>query len=186
VKAHAQGRSAALEASNRDGAGVAAYFLGEVQVRGAFVVTAGTKSVSVPHPDGSHRLLYCMESPENWFEDFGESELRAGEARVGLDADFAAVVQTAGYHVFLTPRSDSNGLYVARQDAAGFTVREQRGGQSDLTFSYRVVARRKDIEAPRLPKHELHRPSAPNFETHRSSAGQRPHVHPIPRPSGSS
>jgi hypothetical protein len=35
-------------------------------------------------------------------------------------------------------------------DATGFTVQELHGGQSSVAFSYRVVARRKDVVAPRL------------------------------------
>ncbi len=121
---------------------------------GDFVAT-GTKSAAVPHPDGSHRLLYCMESPENWFEDFGSAALAGGRASVTLDPDFAAVVNTADYRVFLTPEGDSRGLYVSSKSATGFTVREQQGGTSSLAFSYRVVARRKDVEAGRLAKFSL-------------------------------
>ncbi len=39
----------------------------------------GTKSAAVPHPDGSHRLLYCVEAPEAWFEDFGEGTIGRGQ-----------------------------------------------------------------------------------------------------------
>ncbi len=69
--------------------------------------------------------------------------------------DFAAVVHTADYHVFLTPKGDSRGLYVSSQSATGFTVHEQQGGTNSLAFSYRVVARRKDVEAVRLAKFSL-------------------------------
>ena len=40
-------------------------------LEGGLTIVGGIKSAAVPHPDGSHRQLYCMESPENWFEDFG-------------------------------------------------------------------------------------------------------------------
>ena len=40
-----------------------------LEVTGDPFVYGGTKSVVVPFPDGSHRQLYCMESPESWFED---------------------------------------------------------------------------------------------------------------------
>jgi RNA polymerase sigma factor (sigma-70 family) len=30
-----------------------------------------SKAAVVPHPDGGHRQVYCQESPEPWFEDFG-------------------------------------------------------------------------------------------------------------------
>jgi hypothetical protein len=62
------------------------------------------------------------------------------------------VVKTGAYHVFLTPCGDSNGLYVTRRSATGFEVREQKKGTSSLRFSYRVVAKRKDIAGKRLAK----------------------------------
>ena len=67
---------------------------GDLYVQRNFQVS-GTKSAAVPHPDGTHRLLYCVESPEAWFEDFGEGTITAGKADVKLDPDFAAVVDTS-------------------------------------------------------------------------------------------
>jgi hypothetical protein len=32
--------------------------------------------------DGSHRRLYCLESPESWFEDLGKGQLQGGQANV--------------------------------------------------------------------------------------------------------
>jgi hypothetical protein len=134
--------------------GWAGVFEGKVIVKGPVTVT-GTKSAAVPHPDGSHRQLYALESPESWFEDFGRGEMVRGRAQVELDPDYAAVVQTEDYHVFLTPEGDSSGLYVTNKRSSGFEVREQQGGTSTLTFSYRVVARRADVEVERLEKVEL-------------------------------
>ena len=132
--------------------GFAGIFLGPVVTWGPLVNFAGPKSAAVPHPDGSHRLLYCMESPESWFEDFGEAKLVKGKAAVKIDKDFAGVAKTDDYHVFLSPYGESNGLYVSRRNRNGFEVREQSGGRNTLTFSYRVVARRKDVPSERLPK----------------------------------
>ncbi len=53
---------------------------GDLYVQGNSTVV-GTKSAAVPHPDGTHRLLYCVESPEAWFEDFGEGRLSGGRGR---------------------------------------------------------------------------------------------------------
>ena len=132
--------------------GFAGIFLGPVVTWGPLVNFGGPKSAAVPHPDGSHRLLYCMESPESWFEDFGEAKLVKGKAAVKIDKDFAGVAKTDAYHVFLSPYGESNGLYVSRRNRNGFEVREQSGGRNTLTFSYRVVARRKDVPSERLPK----------------------------------
>jgi len=123
---------------------------------------SGTKSAAVPHPDGTHRLLYCVESPEAWFEDFGEGTLAGGKAEVKLDPDFAAVVDTAKLHVFCMPHDETHHLAVKARSGGSFSVAADvsntaaaRGVKAtDLsgTFTYRVVARRKDVAAPRLAK----------------------------------
>ncbi len=134
---------------------------GDLYIQGNYTA-GGTKSAAVPHPDGTHRLLYCVESPEAWFEDFGEGTLTAGKAEMKLDADFAAVVDTSKLHVFLTPH-DEHHLHVAQRTATGFAVTAapsttaaaagKKASELSGTFSYRVVAKRKDVAAPRLAKY---------------------------------
>jgi hypothetical protein len=65
------GGAAVVGASNGVAGAYAGAFYGSVVVSGNFTVVGGAKSAAVPHPDGSHRRLYCLESPESWFEDFG-------------------------------------------------------------------------------------------------------------------
>ncbi len=125
--------------------------MGDIFVNGSLLVV-GDKMAVVPHPDGFHRALYCVESPESWFEDFGRARLVRGKARVKLERTFAAVVRTGDYHVFLSPEGESHGLYVSRRGRDGFDVREEQHGTSTVRFSYRIVARRKDITAPRFKK----------------------------------
>jgi hypothetical protein len=135
--------------------GTAGYFEGKVIVIGDFTVAKGAKSAAVPHPDGSYRRLYSLESPESFFEDFGRARLARGKAFVELDRDFAALVRRDDYHVFLTAEGEGRGLYVSRKGSTGFEVREQQGGDGTASFSYRVVARRKDIDGARLEKVRL-------------------------------
>ncbi len=66
---------------------------------------------------------------------------------VKLDPDFAKVVALDEYHVFVTPADDCRGLCVRNKTATSFEVRELAGGESSVAFSYRIVARRKDIKA---------------------------------------
>ncbi len=132
--------------------GLAGHFKGPVTIEGDLTIIGGIKSAAVPHPDGSHRQLYCMESPESWFEDFGEAQLVNGKVEVRLEPGFAALVEVNGYHVFLTPYGESNGLFVAERHATGFRVCEQQGGTSAVSFAYRVVAKRKNVVAKRLAR----------------------------------
>jgi hypothetical protein len=120
----------------------AGYFKSNLYVSGR--IDAGVKDAIVPFPDGTHRLLHCMESPEHWFEDFGAAKLKRGRAVVKLDANFAKVIKRSDYKVFVMPEGDCRGLYV-RKSAASFEVRELGGGMSNVAFSYRIIGRRKDI-----------------------------------------
>jgi hypothetical protein len=95
--------------------------------------------------------LYAMQSPQHWFEDFGNGHLASGTATVALDPTFAETVNGASdYHVFLTPGGDCRGLYVSGKSANGFEVRELGGGQSNVAFDYRIVALRRGFETVRL------------------------------------
>jgi len=153
------GGAAVVGASNGVVGAYAAAFYGTTIVSGDFTVVGGAKSAAVPHPDGSHRRLYCMESPESWFEDFGEGALVCGEASITLDPDFAAVVDASKYHVFLTAHRSNADLAVTERSADRFCVRGREGAEG--TFSWRVVAKRKDIAAPRFEMVEI--PKAPTL-----------------------
>ena len=143
---------------------IAGYFIGQVIINGNYTAT-GTKSAAVPHPDGSHRLLYCVESPEAWFEDFGEGIITGGKGEVKLDPDFVAVVDTAKLHVFTESHDEAHHLAVKTRSGNGFTVAADPSGPatargvkaSDIsgTFTWRVVAKRKDVKAERLAKFAL-------------------------------
>jgi len=132
---------------------VAGRFDGAVEVTGDFTAS-GMKSAVVVASDGVTKKLYCLESPESWFEDYNQATLANGSAGVEIDAGFASVVDLdRPYHVFLTAVGDCNGLYVADQTPRGFLVKELRGGTSSgVRFSYRVIAYRRDVEAPRLQR----------------------------------
>jgi hypothetical protein len=148
----------------------AGYFNGDVRVTGT--LTAPVKNAVVSFPDGSHRLLHCMESPEHWFEDFGSARLMRGRATVKLDADFAKVVKLSDYRVFLTPEGDCQGLYLKSKRGKSFEVRELQGGANSIAFSYRIVAKRKDIKAhTRFAKMDTRLPMA--IGTRRQGRGRK-------------
>ncbi len=119
----------------------AGFFAGNAVVTGT--LTADVKNAMVAFPDGSQRVLHCMESPEHWFEDFGTAKLKGGRTVVKLDPDFAKVT-TRDYRVFLTPEGDCRGLYVHQKSAARFEVRELMGGEFGhcVLLSYRWQASR--------------------------------------------
>ena len=90
------------------------------------------------------------------FEDFGFGELTNGRAQIELEPDFAATVNTDAYHAFITEYGDNSALYVTNPTNTGFEVRAKKTRGKISTrkakFSYRVVAKRKDITPARLEK----------------------------------
>lgn len=111
----------------------------------------GTKSALVLSSKGPISL-YCMESPEVWFEDFGEGFLEDGVAFISIDPLFLETVtidQNNNYHVFIQPYGESNNLIVERKTKS-FIVREINNGKSNISFGYRIIAKRKGYEDKRL------------------------------------
>lgn len=112
---------------------------------------SGSKSAVVPVDNGARKVaLYAVESPKNWFEDFGSGHLANGSAVIELESTFAQTVNTQNYHVFITPNGDCKGLYVSQKSAGGFEVRELGGGTSSIEFDYRIVAERRGFENVRM------------------------------------
>jgi hypothetical protein len=130
--------------------GWAGYFSGDVRITDSLVVLGG-KSAAVKVDNGEYRLLYSQESPEVWFEDFGEGRLVNGKAVIQIDPLFAQTVNTSvKYHVFLTPQDEPLTLAVANRTTASFEVIGPSG--ANIPFSYRIVAKRKGYEDIRLAK----------------------------------
>jgi hypothetical protein len=112
---------------------------------------SGSKSCIVKTSQGP-TALYCQESPESWFEDFGQGTLVKGRAHVELDPLFLETVTIdAGnpMRIFVELGGDCNGVYVAK-GTSGFDVIELQGGSSSVPFDYRVVAKRRGFEGKRL------------------------------------
>jgi hypothetical protein len=113
-------------------------------------VASGTKSASVETADYGQRLVYAVESPEVWFEDFGSAKLVNGTATVKFESIFADTVNlNEDYRVFLTPLGDC-ALYVAEKTPASFTVKAMGGLTCSIAFDYRIVAKRLGYEQTRL------------------------------------
>ena len=110
---------------------------------GNHVIANGTKSASVGTEWGN-QLLYCTESPEVWFEDLGRAKLINGEVTVELDEIFKQVTfidEAHPIHVFIQIEGECNDVYVVPGQTS-FTVKEKNGGTSNVSFSYRVMAKR--------------------------------------------
>ncbi len=110
----------------------------------------GAKYAVVQTKDYGWRHLSVTESPEVWFEDFGQAQLVNGQAVVAIEPIFAQTVNLSEtYHVFFTPLGDC-GLYVAEKTPASFTVQALGGQTCNIAFDYRIIAKRLGYEKNRL------------------------------------
>jgi hypothetical protein len=113
---------------------------------------SGSKSCVVKTSRGP-TLMYCQESPENWFEDFGEGQLVNGNCHIELDPLFLETVTinaTNQMKVFLQACDDACVDLVVKRGLSGFDVRSPTNSHANGVFMYRVVAKRKGFEERRL------------------------------------
>lgn len=97
------------------------------------------------------RLMYCQESPENWFEDFGSATVSGGRCRVNLRPDFAEVITVDDANplrVFITP-NDFFGDWCVKKDGQGFTVLAPHAPEG-ATFDWRIAAKRQNFTERRM------------------------------------
>ncbi len=133
-----------------DSAGDSCAVLTGAAFGGATLFCSGAES-SIVQTGGDHWVhLYSVQSPENWFEDFGSGQLVNGSAEIALEPLFAQTIVSGDYRVFPVPNGECKGLYIAQKTASGFVVQELGGGQSNVLFDYRIVARRRGYENVRL------------------------------------
>jgi hypothetical protein len=116
---------------------------------------SGSKNAVVSIDGGKRKVaMSAIESPANWFEDFGSAQLINGVALVRLDPEFTQTVNTQNdYRVFPVPNGDCKGLYIASKGPDSFEVRELGGGTSNISFDYRITAIRRDYETVRFADH---------------------------------
>jgi hypothetical protein len=128
---------------------------GSVDILGQYLVNGTCVAGCSETRNGKRRIAqrrYVPTATMPSVEDFGVAQLVNGDAHVALNSDFANVIdQHAGYLVFVTPEGDTNGLYIAQKNNAGFDVRENRGGHSTVAFEWRIVARPYATTGSRLP-----------------------------------
>jgi hypothetical protein len=112
---------------------------------------SGTKSCVVRTTQGP-TLLYCQESPENWFEDFGAGKMINGHCVINLDALYLETVTIDAahpFHVFLQFENDAPAKYDIIKSSTGFEIVDI-SAQSNGDFSWRLAAKRKGYEDHRM------------------------------------
>ena len=113
---------------------------------------SGTKSCVMKTSQGP-KALYCVESPENYFEDYGTAKLVNGKARIDIDPLFLETITINNenpFKVFIQMTDEiPNNVHIVKHDKY-FEVIENNNGTSTAEFDWRLVAKRKGYEKLRL------------------------------------
>ncbi|MCD6595804.1 hypothetical protein J7L68_09065, partial [bacterium] len=116
------------------------------------ILGSGTASTIMNTRNGK-RVLFCPESPEIWFEDYGSAKLVDGKCHIELDPlflDCVTIDENYPMKVFVQLNDECNGVYV-KKGKTGFDVYELARGTSDAQFDYRILGKRKGDEDVRFP-----------------------------------
>jgi hypothetical protein len=112
--------------------------------------------------------MFAPEAPEVLFEDYGVAKLINGVATVAIDPIFSNNITVSDQHplkVFIQLEGDCNGVYVTDKTGTGFKVKELSNGTSNVSFSWHIVANRKDdggtISGESSKYNDLRFPNAP-------------------------
>lgn len=111
------------------------------------IIGNGNVSTIVEGVDGNKKIMFAPEAPEVLFEDYGVGQLSNGTAFIDIDPNFTHNIIVDNEHplkVFIQLEGDCNGVYVTQKSAEGFMVKELQNGTSNVSFSWHIVANRKD------------------------------------------
>jgi hypothetical protein len=120
------------------------YWSGATQYK---ILGTGTVSTVVKNTAGQTVAMHCPETPEIYFQDYGEGTLVNGKAHIEIDPTFArniAVDKDHPLRVFVQLKGDCKGVYTTNETQNGFDVIELQGGTSNTSFHWTIVANRAD------------------------------------------
>ena len=109
----------------------------------------GTVNTLVRDDAGKERIMAAPEAPEALFQDYGIATLVNGYAKIDIDPVLTKNIRVDETHpmkVFIQLEGDCKGVYVFNKTATSFEVKELQSGNSNVTFSYQIVAFRADEE----------------------------------------
>lgn len=100
----------------------------------------------VPNADGSRTAAYGLTTQQPEVYAKGKGSLQNGQQYVAFSDVFTNMANADDLVVTVTPTGPSAGLYIAKQDAKGFWVKENGEGSGTVGFAWTAIAGRKGFE----------------------------------------
>lgn len=108
----------------------------------------GTVSTCVQDLNGKAVTLHAPETPEFYFQDYGQAKLVNGRAHIELDPILVKNITISEQHplrVFIQLEGDCRGVYVTNKSNHGFDVVELQGGMSNTSFQWSITCNVADM-----------------------------------------
>ncbi|MEI7661600.1 MAG: hypothetical protein WCK34_05370 [Bacteroidota bacterium] len=125
-----------------------AYVGGYLNGTAKTIYGVGYTSMCVSSPSGGNVDMFGQVAPEILMNDYGAGKLHEGFCHIEIDPLFSENIISTTDHplrVFIQPEGACRGVFVTNKSVTGFDVVEQEGGKSDISFSWAIVANRKDV-----------------------------------------
>jgi len=109
------------------------------------ILSTGTKSTIVKDLNNKPVVMFCTETPEVLFQDYGTGKLINGKASITIDPVFSNNIFSDENHpvkVFIQLEGDCQGVYVTNKTIYGFDVIELNNGTSNADFTWTLIANR--------------------------------------------
>lgn len=117
------------------------------------VLGGGAWPVSCAIPDVNNNMvvMHCPETPEFYFEDYGQGQLVNGRAHIDIDPNLVKNVIINDKHplrvyIQLEDNEQCMGVIVKNKSGTGFDVVELGGGTSNTPFQWHIVCNVADHE----------------------------------------
>jgi len=147
------------------------------------IIGTGSVSTLIEDHQGMPKVMFAPEAPEIVFQDYGIGQLVHGITRIELDPILKKSLYIDDQHplkVYVTLEGDCNGIYVTDKSIDGFTVKELKGGTSNTSFSWQIVANRadrKDANGDVISKHVgLRLPDGPSYIKPSPLKSKKPYI----------
>lgn len=99
--------------------------------------------------DGSRAVSYANTSMSQDIQDKGRGKLTNGTSYIPFNKDYSQIIdESAPIIVTVTPYGESNGVHIVSVDKNGFTIKENKGGQSNVSFNWIAIAEKKIKATP--------------------------------------
>ncbi|MEW6468968.1 MAG: hypothetical protein AB1458_08600, partial [Bacteroidota bacterium] len=109
----------------------------------------------VEKEDGTRFATYVPSSPEADVYVKGKANLVNGQVYIHFSEEFKQAVKAEDAVITVTPKGNTNGVYVASVDANGFWVKENNNGTSSVEISWIAIGTRKGYEDISVPSEIL-------------------------------